>query len=77
MEWLVEEASHANAGLSVARMTIEPQTTSELHQHSNCSEVIYVLSGNIEQRIGQNWVQHTTPDGQYGANACSYVPFLF
>ena len=55
MEWLMEDAIHADAGLSLARMTVATGATSELHRHSNCSETIHVLSGEVEQRIGDEW----------------------
>ena len=55
MEWLMEDAIHANAGLSLARMTVAVGATSELHHHPNCTETIHLLSGEIEQRIGNNW----------------------
>lgn len=56
MSWLMDDAIQAGAGLSLARMTIEPDITSEPHRHSNCSEAIHLLSGQIEQRQGDSWV---------------------
>lgn len=45
VQWLMEDRIEADAGLSLARMTVEPGKTSEAHRHSNCSEAIHVLSG--------------------------------
>lgn len=56
MEWLMEDRIEVDAGLSLARMTVEPGKTSEAHRHSNCSEAIHVLSGQIEQRCDDDWI---------------------
>lgn len=55
MEWLMEDAIQKDAGLSMARMTVAASAVSELHAHPNCTEAIHVLSGRIEQRIGDEW----------------------
>lgn len=55
MSWLKDDAIHADAGLSLAQMTIDPNVTSEPHRHTNCTEAIHVLSGRIEQRRGDTW----------------------
>jgi quercetin dioxygenase-like cupin family protein len=55
MEWLMDDSLVAGAGLSLAKMTVGVGVTSEAHFHSNCTEVIHVLEGEIEQRIGDNW----------------------
>ena len=55
MEWLMEDRIQADVGLSLAKMTVAIGATSELHHHTNCSETIHLLSGEIEQRIGHEW----------------------
>lgn len=40
------------AGVSLAKMTVAVGVTSEKHHHTNCSETIHVLEGDIEQSIG-------------------------
>lgn len=62
MEWLMEDAIQPDAGLSLAKMTVGAGVTSELHHHSNCSETIHLLTGHIEQRIGENWQELTSGD---------------
>jgi len=57
MEWLMEDAIDLQAEISLARMTVAKDVTSELHYHTNCSETIHVLEGEIEQRIGKKWVK--------------------
>lgn len=56
MSWLMDDAIQAGAGLSLARMTVDPGITSEPHRHSNCSEAVHLLSGRVEQRRGDSWV---------------------
>lgn len=51
MEWLVDDALTPGAGLSVARMTLKPGMTSEGHRHPNCSEVIHLIAGSVEQTV--------------------------
>ncbi|WP_119166899.1 cupin domain-containing protein [Algihabitans albus] len=62
MTWLMEEAIEENAGLSLARMTIDPDVTSEAHRHPNCTEAIHVLSGSVLQRRGDAWIELTAGD---------------
>jgi len=57
MTWLMEDAIEPGIGVSIAEMTINPRETSELHRHNNCSEIIYVMTGQISQRIGEEWVE--------------------
>lgn len=53
MEWLMEDRIDAGAGQSLAKMTVPIGVTSEAHSHTNCTETLHVLSGRIEQRIGE------------------------
>jgi len=48
MTWLVEDATVADAGLSLMRMTLDPGATSPRHSHPDCNEVITLLEGQIE-----------------------------
>jgi quercetin dioxygenase-like cupin family protein len=56
MEWLVEDALQPGASLSLARMTVHAGRTSQAHRHPNCDEAVHVLSGRVEQRIGDRLV---------------------
>jgi quercetin dioxygenase-like cupin family protein len=56
MQWLMEDAIDARAGLSLARMTVAPGWTSPAHRHPDCSEAVHVLAGRVEQRRGDDWV---------------------
>jgi quercetin dioxygenase-like cupin family protein len=56
MQWLMEDAIDARAGLSLARMTVDSGVTSEAHRHPDCTEAVHLLSGAVEQRCGGDWV---------------------
>lgn len=56
MEWLMEDAIDARAGLSLARMTVAPGVTSPAHRHPDCAEAVHVLSGRVEQRRDEAWL---------------------
>jgi len=62
MQWLMEDRIAENAGLSLARMTVDPGVTSEAHCHPNCSEAVHLLSGKVEQRSGERWVELAAGD---------------
>jgi quercetin dioxygenase-like cupin family protein len=62
MDWLMEDAIVPDAGLSLARMTVAPGVTSEAHRHPNCTEAIHVLSGQVLQRKGVDWVRLAAGD---------------
>ena len=47
MCWLIEDQLVPGAGVSVARMTINAETSSPTHRHPNCNETIVMLSGNV------------------------------
>jgi len=62
MAWLMEDAIEPGAGLSLARMSVDPGVTSQPHRHPNCTEAIHVLAGRVEQRRGEQWVELTPGD---------------
>jgi quercetin dioxygenase-like cupin family protein len=55
MDWLADDTSHSDIGLSLARMTVLPGKTSPAHRHPNCNEVIHVLSGHMSERLDSKW----------------------
>ncbi|MEL7480817.1 MAG: cupin domain-containing protein [Pseudomonadota bacterium] len=65
MAWLVEDASHPGADLSLARMTVLPGETSPPHRHGNANEAIHVVSGEMEQRVGDSWISARTGETIY------------
>jgi len=61
MEWLMDDKLDERAGVSLAKMIVAAGVTSEKHHHTNCSETIHVLEGQIEQSIGSK--THTLSAG--------------
>jgi len=62
MNWLMDDTISKDAGISLAVMTVRAGVTSECHLHRNCAETIHVQSGDIKQRIGDNWVEMKAGD---------------
>jgi len=52
MEWLVDAGLQPGARLSLARMRVEAGQCSAMHRHPDCDEAVHVLSGDVEQRVG-------------------------
>ncbi len=67
MEWLMDSSILEGADVSMARMTVPAGVTSECHRHSNCTERIHLLTGQIRQRIGEEWIE-------MGPNETCFVP---
>ncbi len=59
MEWLAEGA---DKDVTLASMTVKPFAVSPMHKHSNCNEVIHLLSGAVAQRRGEHWVEMQSGD---------------
>jgi mannose-6-phosphate isomerase-like protein (cupin superfamily) len=57
MEWLADDAIRPGTGLSLARMTVRAGHVSPPHRHPDCTEVIHVLEGVVDQRIGDALVR--------------------
>ena len=56
MQWLMEDAIDARAGLSLARMSVAPGVTTEAHRHPDCAETVHLLAGRVEQRRDDEWI---------------------
>ena len=52
MQWLMDDKVDERAAVSLAKMTVAIGVTSEKHHHTNWTETIHVLDGQIEQSIG-------------------------
>lgn len=59
MEWVAQGEA---LGVSLAKMNILPGKVSPADRHDNCNEVLHVLSGAVEQRVGEEW--HMLSEGQ-------------
>jgi len=56
LRWLISAKLDANSPLTVGIAEINPGQSNPLHVHGNSDEVIYVLSGSCEQRVGEETV---------------------
>lgn len=52
LDWLVTGAAMPGAELTFGLVTIKPGERNPLHSHPNCEEVLYVVSGRCEHRLG-------------------------
>ncbi|MGO9109037.1 MAG: cupin domain-containing protein [Thermoguttaceae bacterium] len=56
LRWLINAKLDANSPLTLGIAEINPGQSNPLHLHGNSDEVIYVLSGSCEQRVGDETI---------------------
>jgi quercetin dioxygenase-like cupin family protein len=54
LQWMVGRQNGASGSLTLGRVTIKPGMGNPTHQHPNCEEVLFVVTGELS---------HTLPDG--------------
>jgi quercetin dioxygenase-like cupin family protein len=52
LTWLVSAAAMQGAEQTLGVVTIHPGKRNPLHSHPNCEELLYVVSGECEHRLG-------------------------
>ncbi len=52
IEWLVSHAKANSETMTLGRVTIRAGQTNTLHRHPNCDEILHLLQGQLEHRIG-------------------------
>ena len=52
LEWMVSGAIGNSDTMTVGRCTINPDDQNPAHYHPNCDEVLHVLQGSIDHRLG-------------------------
>lgn len=62
MTWLMDDTVQPNAGLSLARMTVEPGAVTETHRHPNCTETIFALEGAVAVHVDNETI--ALPEGK-------------
>lgn len=62
IRWVMNDQIDPNAMVTVGLVEIVAGQTNPLHIHPNCEEVLHVLSGAMEHRIGDEWVKLKTGD---------------
>jgi quercetin dioxygenase-like cupin family protein len=60
ISWLVGAKQIAGAEQTLGVVTIEPGKRNPLHAHPNCEELLYVMSGECDHRLGDE-IYHLTP----------------
>jgi quercetin dioxygenase-like cupin family protein len=60
VKWLVNAELNSGAEQTFGLVTILPGRQNPLHMHPNCEEILYVLSGECDHRLGPDTV-HLAP----------------
>jgi len=60
LSWLVGAAQMPGAEQTLGVVTIYPGKRNPLHSHPNCEELLYVVSGECEHKLGEEMF-HLTP----------------
>ena len=62
LEWMVSGSIGNSEVMTVGKCFIDAGQNNPPHQHPNCDEVLYVVRGTINHRIGDDYVQMTAGD---------------
>ena len=55
LAWLVGAAQMPEAEQTLGVVTIQPGKRNPLHSHPNCEELLYVVSGECEHKLGDEF----------------------
>ena len=56
LRWLMTGKIDPQSNITLGIAELQPGKSNPLHVHDNCEEVIYILSGSCEQRVGERTV---------------------
>ncbi len=56
LRWLMTDKIDPESHITLGIAELNPGKSNPLHVHDNCEEVIYILSGSCEQRVGERTV---------------------
>lgn len=56
LRWLMSSKLEPQAGITLGIAEIKPEQSNPPHVHDNCEEVLYMLSGSCEHRVGTQTV---------------------
>jgi quercetin dioxygenase-like cupin family protein len=62
LEWMVSGAIGNSDTMTVGRCTIDPGQQNPPHYHPNCDEVLHVVSGTIDHRLGDEQLPMSAGD---------------
>ncbi len=57
IRWLMSAELDADAQMTLGIVEIRANQTNPVHVHPNCEEVLHVLSGSCEHRVGSQWLK--------------------
>jgi quercetin dioxygenase-like cupin family protein len=60
--WLIGEEQTPGAEQTLGVVTIQPGKRNPLHQHPNCEELLYVLEGEADHKLGDEMFRITAGD---------------
>ncbi len=60
--WLIGEEHTPGAEQTLGVVTIQPGKRNPLHQHPNCEELLYVLEGEADHKLGDEMYRITAGD---------------
>jgi quercetin dioxygenase-like cupin family protein len=53
LNWKITDESFAGAEMTFGTCTIRPGERNQLHSHPTCEEILYVVSGACEHKLGE------------------------
>jgi quercetin dioxygenase-like cupin family protein len=56
LRWLMNDEIDPKAELTLGLAYIEAHQSNPLHLHPNSVEIVHILSGSCEQRLGEKWM---------------------
>jgi quercetin dioxygenase-like cupin family protein len=62
LNWKVTGKAMAGAEMTLGTCFIKPGERNPLHSHPNCEELLYIVSGTCEHRLGEATIQLTAGD---------------
>ncbi len=62
IRWTMNSQLDANSKMTFGVVLIKPHQTNQLHLHPKADEILHVVEGSCEHRMGDKWVKMRTGD---------------
>ncbi|MCC7491892.1 MAG: cupin domain-containing protein [Fimbriimonadaceae bacterium] len=62
LQWMAGAAVNGCETLTVGAVSIKPGEANPLHLHPNCDEVLLLVAGQVDHRLGDEWIAMTAGD---------------
>lgn len=62
IRWTMNSEIDANSKMTFGVVYIKPNQTNALHLHPKADEILHVIAGSCEHRMGDKWVKMNTGD---------------